>query len=209
MAQIARKAIILNLIVGLFVLGFSGFAQGSVEGKLANRSEGRKGKGEGKIFQRLLSPEGRQKLGITDDQAKKIEDLHVSTAKQMIDLNAKIKTTKIDLEQALKEKRPDKVKVLGLIEATGKLKTDEAKLRMVARLNLREILTDQQIDTIQKMRQERGQKMGPMPMRRGGRGMMGGPNMGPMQQQMQQWRQQMRQMRPDGPAAAPQPMQRI
>ena len=148
-----------------------GFMKSAIMARLAHGQFGpQKGGFSGK---QLLLPQVREKLGITDDQAKKIETLAYTNEKQAIDLEAKVKQAELDLKQSMTQKRPDKNKVLAQVDTVSKAKADLAKLKVSEHLGVREILTDAQVEKIEKFikSQHRGGPRGPM--MHGGRGFGG------------------------------------
>jgi Spy/CpxP family protein refolding chaperone len=130
----------------------------------------------------LLNPQVRQKLGLTDDQVKKIQDLTYNNEKQVIELETKLKLAELDMRRLMQEKRPDRGKVLSQVDAIAQAKTAVAKQKVTGMLDVRDILTDQQVDQIHKFIQERatewkGERMRERFHERGG---FGGPGFGGM-----------------------------
>lgn len=129
------------------------------------------------------------KLGLTDDQAAKLDQLRLQHQKDMIQKNAALKVARLELMDMLRSARVDEKAALAKQDAISKMKADIATAKLKHRLAMRGVLTAEQLDKWIKMRHDRDGCCGKgMKHHRGGRmgcdrpcmgpGMMGGPGMG-------------------------------
>jgi Spy/CpxP family protein refolding chaperone len=121
------------------------------------------------------NPELAQKLGLTKDQQKKMDDIFQQSRLKLIDLNASLQKEEVTLEPLMESDQPDEPKVLSQIDrvAQARAELEKANARML--LGLRQVLTP---DQWQKLRAEapRPEKIRTMgPGGPGGMGMPGGP----------------------------------
>jgi len=94
-------------------------------------------------------PELIQRLGLTEDQQKRIEDLFQKNRLKLIDLSAALEKEEAILEPLLAESHPDESKVLGQIDriAQARAELEKANARML--LGFRGVLTQQQWSKLQ------------------------------------------------------------
>ena len=102
----------------------------------------------------LLEPSIKQQLALSPDQVGKIEKLNYDAEKTAIQLEAQIKQALLDLRVAIKPTRPERTKVLAQVDTLGKLRTALHKANVNYRLNLRDVLTDTQVQMVQAMIQQ-------------------------------------------------------
>ncbi len=118
------------------------------------------------------NPELAQKLGLTKDQQKKMDDIFQQSRLKLIDLNASLQKEEVTLEPLMETDQPDEPKVLAQIDrvAQDRAELEKANARML--LGLRQVLTPDQWQKLraEAPRPEKFKMMGP-----GGPGGMGIP----------------------------------
>ena len=91
-----------------------------------------------------LNPETAQKLNLTADQQKKMDDIFQQHRLTLVDLNASLQKAEIGLEPLLAAGQPDEPKILVQIDhaAQARAELEKAHARML--LGLRRVLTQDQ-----------------------------------------------------------------
>jgi protein CpxP len=108
--------------------------------------------GEGGLGRVLRDPQMVQKLGITDDQVKKMEDIFQQHRLKLIDLNADLQKAEATLEPLMSADHPDEAKVVAQIDrvAQSRAELEKANARML--LAVRQVLTPEQWKKLQQER---------------------------------------------------------
>jgi len=112
-----------------------------------------------------------QKLAINTDQQKRIEDVFQQQRLKLVDLNATLEKEEITLEPLMSAESPDETKTLAQIDkvAQGRAELEKANARFL--FAIRRVLTPDQWKKLQEIsRPEGGDRGGPPPPGRGGRG---------------------------------------
>lgn len=135
------------------------------------------------------NPEMAQKLGITDQQKKQMDDIFLQHRLKLIDLNANLEKQETLLHPMIEADQPDETKILAQIDAVAQARADLEKANARMLFDLRKTLTPDQWEKLKAMREEHR----PGAMMRDRRG-PGGQNM---------WRNH--QKGPDGAAPPPPP----
>jgi Spy/CpxP family protein refolding chaperone len=91
-------------------------------------------------------------LNLTEKQKDELAKLRLENSKEMIKLRAELQTLQLDLQELLEPREPDKVKVYAQLDKINKLRNEMAKMRMENSLKRRDILTEEQWDTLKKSR---------------------------------------------------------
>lgn len=143
----------------------------------------REGRGEGPPPMRggapmaaLRGPQGRwwgnpelaQKLGITADQIKKMDDILQQHRLRLVDLHATLDKQELMLEPLVSADQPDETKILAQIDKVAQARAELEKANARFLLALRAKLTPDQWKTLQSMRAERHERMGRGEWRKGG-----------------------------------------
>ncbi len=131
-----------------------------------------------------MGPRGRwwndaeiaQKLGLSADQQKKMDDIFLQSRLKLIDEHASVEKQEAILEPLLSAEQPDESRILAQIDkvAQSRAELEKANARML--LGLRGVLTTAQWKTLQTLGPQRGDRRGPDGARgRHGRGGPDGP----------------------------------
>ena len=134
-----------------------------------------------------MGPRGRwwdnadiaQKLGLSADQQKKMDDIFLQSRLKLIDEHAAVEKQEAILEPLLSAEQPDESRILAQIDkvAQSRAELEKANARML--LGLRGVLTTAQWKTLQTLGPQRDDRRGPEgPRERHGRRGPGGPPSG-------------------------------
>jgi Spy/CpxP family protein refolding chaperone len=145
-----------------------------------DRSRGGWGGGEGMRGGLRIGPPGIwwhnadliQKLGLTPDQQKKMDDILQQSRLQLIDLRAAVEKQELLMEPMLAANPPDTNKILAQIDHTAQARAELEKANAKMLLGIRNVLTPDQWTKLQS--EERDNRRSRM-RRDGGPGGPGGP----------------------------------
>ncbi len=112
------------------------------------------GEGEGMIDLRRLDRIAGE-LGVDDATLARIKDLAYDAQKRAIGLEAQLQVARMELRRALEDADPDRGKVLGLVDEVGRLDTTLRRERMAAMLDIRALLTPEQVQKLKARRADR------------------------------------------------------
>jgi Spy/CpxP family protein refolding chaperone len=123
------------------------------------------------------NPDLIQKLTLTPDQQKRMDDIFQQSRLQLIDLRANVEKQEVLMEPMLAANPPDTNKVLAQIDHTAQARAELEKANAKMLLGIRNILTPDQWTKLQEEGRNRrmGMRHGRMPGNRGG----GGPEAAP------------------------------
>lgn len=102
-----------------------------------------------------LMLQNADKLGLSDEQIKKLDNIKRKYSKDIIKQDAEMKIAEIDLEAILKE---SEINLLEVKEALKKIESTETEiryLRIMAFVEARKILTDEQKNSLKKLMEMR------------------------------------------------------
>lgn len=114
------------------------------------------------------NPNVAQKLALTDDQKKKMDDIFQQHKLQLIDLNAALQKQEVLLRPLIEADQPDEQKVLSQIDAIAQARADLEKANARMLFGIRRVLTPDQWKKVQDFHRQ-------MADRRAGPGGPGGP----------------------------------
>jgi periplasmic protein CpxP/Spy len=108
-------------------------------------------------------PEMAQKLGLTADQTKKMDDIFQQFRLKLIDLNASVQREQTIMEPLIGAEQPDETKIVAQIDkvAQARAELEKANARML--LGIRRLLTPEQWN---KLKAEAPAPPAPQPVRR-------------------------------------------
>lgn len=129
-----------------------------------NRSGGR----DMMLARIVRNPEMRQRLGITADQAAKIEQETLEFRKTEIQNRANVQVQRVELASLLSADRPDRAAIDKQLDEISASQLAQTKAAINFRLTMRDALTPDQKQKLQQMRENFGPRGGRM---RGPRGM--------------------------------------
>jgi periplasmic protein CpxP/Spy len=106
------------------------------------------------------NPEIAQKLGLTADQQKKMDDIFQQSRLKLIDQHAAVEKEETILEPLLSAEQPDEARILAQIDkvAQSRAELEKANARML--LGLRGVLTTAQWKTLQTLGPQPGDGFG-------------------------------------------------
>jgi len=114
------------------------------------------------------NPDLIQKLNLTPDQQKRMDDILQQSRLQLIDLRANVEKEEVLMEPMLAANPPDTNKILAQIDHTAQARAELEKANAKMLLGIRNVLSPDQWTKLQSEKRDR------MRMRRGG--MSGGPD---------------------------------
>jgi Spy/CpxP family protein refolding chaperone len=100
-----------------------------------------------------------EKLAITPDQIQQLDDLDYNFQMDSIDPEARIKKARLEMDHLLSQDSYSDEKVDGLVDEIIAGSSDRIKLGMNRQIATRKILTPEQWDQLQQMKEKRGRMM--------------------------------------------------
>jgi len=117
------------------------------------------------------NPDMVQKLALNTDQQKRIEDIFQQQRLKLVDLDATLQKEEITLEPLMSAESPDETKTLAQIDKVAQARAELEKANARFLFGIRRVLTPDQWKKLQEIsRPEGGDRPGPPPQGRGGRG---------------------------------------
>jgi Spy/CpxP family protein refolding chaperone len=106
------------------------------------------------------NPEMVEKLGVTTDQQKKMDDIFQQHRLKLIDLNASVEREEVTLEPMMAADQPDEARIVAQIDkvAQARAELEKANARML--LGIRRVLTPDQWKKLQAETPRAGRGLG-------------------------------------------------
>jgi len=117
--------------------------------------QGRHGRGHGIDLDMLTSDYSATKLGISEDQIKRLKTLKYENQRRSISLEADLKHARLKFHELMDQNVRDSDSIMSQIEEIGKLRTEQQKLQVSKRLAVDKTLTDDQLDRVREHMQQR------------------------------------------------------
>ncbi|MEE2901507.1 MAG: periplasmic heavy metal sensor [Myxococcota bacterium] len=146
MKNLMRK---IGLVALLCTLAIPAFAE-----KPGHRRGKHKRDKHGMFMNTRLLERAADKIGLDDSTLEQIKDKIYRGQKESIEIEAELKSAKLDLSRELDSASPDRAKVMGLLDRVGDLKTRLKKQRVGLMLDVRSMLSPAQIKQLKTMRRE-------------------------------------------------------
>lgn len=119
-------------------------------------------------FERALGPRGEhgrwwndptmvEKLKLTDDQRKQMDDILQQQREKLVDLRASVEKSELTLEPLMKADQPDETKILAQIDQVAQARAELEKANARFLLAIRGKLTPEQWKQVQEERANRPQ----------------------------------------------------
>lgn len=121
----------------------------------AQPGSGKRGKHHGEGLKQLEI--WKDELNLTDAQYDQLKDMMVENEKEAIELRSQMEVLRLELEEIMTEDKPNKTEALKKVDELGTVRTKLQKLRVGLRIDMKNVLTDEQIDKLQELRAERRQ----------------------------------------------------
>ena len=97
---------------------------------------------------------------LTDEQAKKWDDIRIRYAKERNELKAKLKNARLDLHQILSAQRvPDEKKLYAKLDEIQRLENQLKRNRIAQQIEFRKLITDEQWDKLKEMKKKGMKRM--------------------------------------------------
>lgn len=95
------------------------------------------------------------KIGLTDEQEDQLEQLQVDFKMEQIDRKAEMQKAQVQLRTLMRDDNAAERDVFRMIDDLSRMKADMQKMRYTHRLQIHSILTEEQIEKMKELRQER------------------------------------------------------
>jgi protein CpxP len=95
------------------------------------------------------NPEMVQKLNLTSDQQKKMDDIFLQNRLRLVDLNATLQKEEITMEPMMAADTPDEPKILAQIDKVAQARAELEKANARFLLGIRRVLTQEQWKKLQ------------------------------------------------------------
>ncbi|MCP4566349.1 MAG: periplasmic heavy metal sensor [FCB group bacterium] len=96
----------------------------------------------------------RKELDLSDDQMEKMETIRFEHQNQMIDIRADLKKAQLAKRHEMHSDNPDKNKILLIVKEVSDIKAKMAEMLVNHRFDMRDLLTQEQIDKLKECRME-------------------------------------------------------
>ena len=110
------------------------------------------------------NPEMAQKLGLTADQQKRMDDIFQQNRLRLIDLNAGVQKAEVTMEPLVSADQPDEAKIEAQIDRVAQARAELEKANARFLLAIRQVLTPEQWKKLQTEEPRAGDlRPGPAP----------------------------------------------
>lgn len=111
-----------------------------------------------------------EKLAITPDQIRQLEDIEYKFQMESIDLEARRNKARLEMDHLLSQDTYSDRKITGLVDEIAAGSSEKIKLGLNKQIAIRGILTPEQWSQLEQRRESRSRKMRMTGKRRGGEG---------------------------------------
>ncbi len=112
--------------------------------------QGRHGRGNGIDLDMLTSEYAITKLGISEEQIKRLTALRYENQRRLISLEADLKHARLKFHELMDQNIRDSDSIMFQLGEIGKLRTEQQKLEVGKRLAVEKTLTDEQLDRVRE-----------------------------------------------------------
>jgi Spy/CpxP family protein refolding chaperone len=102
------------------------------------------------------NPEMVQRLGLTTDQQKKMDDIFLQNRLRLIDLNAAVQKEEVIMEPLMAADSPDETRILAQIDKVAQARAELEKANARLLLGIRRVLTQEQWKKLQAEERQPG-----------------------------------------------------
>ncbi len=95
------------------------------------------------------NPDMAQKLGLTADQVKRMDDIFQQNRLKLIDLNASVQKEEVIMEPLMASDQPDETKILAQIDKVAQARAELEKANARFLLGIRRVLNPEQWKKLQ------------------------------------------------------------
>jgi len=100
-------------------------------------------------------PQTAQKVGLSADQQKKMDDIMQQNRLKLIDLNASLQKQEAIMQPLMEAEQPDEGKILAQIDAIAQARAELEKANARMLLGIRQVMTPDQWTKLKAMREEK------------------------------------------------------
>ncbi len=152
------KKITLVLVICVTLILSSSVLVGSQSGYISKHMQQRTKIAEQNLFRGTMLLRLKDEIGLNADQVSKIEQLNLSFQESMIRRMADTKVKELKMANYLQSSKVNRKTVGNMIREISKLKTDLQIDRIYYLLNIKDLLTPEQIQKIEKLRKSSRQR---------------------------------------------------
>ncbi|MEW5995441.1 MAG: hypothetical protein AB1744_13745 [Candidatus Zixiibacteriota bacterium] len=105
-------------------------------------------------------------INLTENQQQQLRQMQVQFATEKVDKQAELEKTRIKLRALMADEKALESDIMMAIDRTAQLKADLQKMRYRRHKQVRSLLTEQQVDKLKQLHQEKMQQQGPRSGRR-------------------------------------------
>ena len=102
-----------------------------------------------------------EELNLTENQISQIKDISIDTRKKGIDIRASIEKARIDMRELWEKGVPSEKEIDNQIDKISALKVQQAKLMAAARIKEMKVLTEDQLNSLKKLKMKARPFQGP------------------------------------------------
>ena len=112
------------------------------------------GRGGRRMFDPAMLERAAEKIGVDDATLQKIKDRAHRGRTEAVKLEAELKTQQLELRHLLDQPRADRAKVMQAVERTGQSKIKLKKHHLEVMLDIREMLSPDQIKRLKELKKD-------------------------------------------------------
>jgi Spy/CpxP family protein refolding chaperone len=109
-----------------------------------------------------------REIGLSDDQIRKLEDLHFTAEKEKVDIRADLDKARLELRHLMSQDKPNEAAVFGMVEKIGAIRVKLEKNRVGLMLKVKALMTPAQWEKLESFIGERFRERREMRRGRGG-----------------------------------------
>lgn len=147
-----RKTLTKMFVVGATCVGLALLASGLA---WSRGSEGPPRRGGGPLHEVLFMEKHAERLGLDGKTLEKIRNIVAAAKVKSSDVRTKLHEAHMTMRELLSAETPDEAAVMGQAERIGAIRNDLAKHHLRVLLQIRPLLTAEQVQELGKIREER------------------------------------------------------
>ena len=110
-----------------------------------------------RIEKKVEAPEALFDLELTEEQREELKELQTSFGEDMLELRLRLEVKQLELRILLLNDAPEQEQIDALVDEMGDVWAEVQKKNIALRMSLEDILTEEQLATLRKMRSMRSQ----------------------------------------------------
>ena len=110
-------------------------------------------------YRALRIPYVQQELGLTQGQIESLRELEFDTRGREIELQGALRSKRLELQRLLTDASPERSRIDQLIDELSRINADRQRSRINARLTVRELLSEDQIQRLSDLLRDRQSRL--------------------------------------------------